>query len=57
MRSFEPAVLAPTAPARAKPTIVMATIERVIEPTVGANAPINGMRPPMAKEIADAIEA
>jgi hypothetical protein len=59
----EPAVFAPTAPAIIKPATVKPKIERVIDlevaaaPVVIKRAPINGIKPPMAKEIADAIEA
>jgi hypothetical protein len=56
-RSFEPAVLAPIAPATIKPTIVKVTIEKEIVPTEGANAPKNGMKPPKANESAEAMEA
>ena len=57
MSSFEPEVFAPAAPAAIKPTIVKETIENEMVPTVGAKAPTNGMKPPMAKEAAEAIDA
>jgi hypothetical protein len=62
IKSREPAVLAPTAPAMTNPAMVKARIPKVsaeVEltdaPTV--RAPINGMSPPMVNATAEAIEA
>jgi hypothetical protein len=55
--SLEPEVFAPIAPATMRPAIVKPTIETEMVPIVGANAAKNGIKPPIAKERADAIEA
>jgi hypothetical protein len=54
---FEPEVRALMTPARIRPTIVKATIEKETLPRVGAKIAKNGTEPPSANAVADAIEA
>jgi hypothetical protein len=53
----EPDVLALTTPVTTKPPTANVTILQACDPGVGAKAPRKGMRPPIIKLVAEAIEA
>ena len=55
--TFEPEILALTKPVKTKPQIVNPTMLQALAPSVGANAPANGINPPVVKAIADATAA
>ncbi len=53
----DPEVFAPIMPVRIKPAMAKATMLHAAAPGVGANAPKKGIKPPMMKLAADAIDA
>ena len=56
-KTFEPEIFALTTPVKINPPNVNTTMLQALAPRVGANAPANGLKPPVVKAMAEATAA